>query len=193
MAPKLAILIPTLPERQEKFDLLVNELIRQTIEAGYVYRRDVKVIYDPAPRGKSIGAKRNELLQKAMSDYVAFVDDDDRVEPTYIKNIMEGIEKGVDCCSLRGVYTENGNNPELFEHSIKYDAWVTNHTGQIKYFRPPNHLSCIKTEIAKQFVFPETNFGEDEAWSMAIKASGLIKSEHFIDEIIYRYDFIPNK
>ena|SRR3990167_4986121 len=197
MVPKLAILIPTLPERQEKFDLLVNELIRQTIEAGYVYRRDVKVIYDPAPRGeKSTGAKRNYLIEQALklgAEYVSEVDDDDWVSPDYIHHTMKGIESGMDCCSLRGIITWDGKNPEVFEHSVRYSEWKTNDTGAIKYERGITPLNCVKTKIAAQIKFPDITFGEDHSWSKAIMESGLIKTEYYIDKPIYKYLYVTRK
>lgn len=142
---------------------------------------------------ESIGAKRNYLLDKAKGEYVCFFDDDDKPSRDYVKHVMEGISKGVDCISLRGVITWDGENPEIFEHSIKYPAYVTNDTGFPRYERYPNHLNVIKSSIAKQFKFPEINHGEDTAWATEIKNSGLIKTEHYIDKVIYHYQFKANK
>ena len=61
------------------------------------------------------------------------------------------------------------------------------------YERYPNHLNCIKSSIAKQFKFPEINFGEDTLWADKVFKSGLIKTEHFIDKVIYHYKYITNK
>lgn len=191
---KLQILIPTLPERKESFDSLVAVLRNQTIAAGYEWEKDVHYLFDDTGKGlMSIGEKRNLLLDWAIADYVAFFDDDDRPSPYYIKHVMEGISKGVDACSLRGVITWDGERPEIFEHSIKYSEWKTNSTGDIKYERNTNHLNVIKRSIAQQFRFPETSFGEDHDFSKQLHASGLIKTEHYIDEIIYNYQYKSNK
>lgn len=187
---RLQILIPTLPERREMFERLGVALAIQAQEFPF---GEIGFLHDSGPRGVSIGTKRNHLLSKATAEYVAFFDDDDWPEPNYISSIMEGIEKGVDCCSLRGVITWNGQNPEVYEHSVRYSAWRTNHTGPIKYERYPNHLNAIKREIAQQFRFPETNHGEDHDWSTQVFNSGLIKTEHYIDYPIYNYQFVPNK
>lgn len=198
---KLQILIPTLHERKESFDRLVAHLNTQIhyhfdlpFKDGDQSTLPIQIIWNDAPKGVAIGIKRNELLQRATADYVAFIDDDDTISPSYISSIMEGINKGVDCCSLRGIITWNGETPETFEHSIRYGGWFTNHTGaKIKYERYPNHLNCIKREIAQKFVFPEISHGEDHDWSTQVHNSGLIKTEHYIDEVIYNYDYIPNK
>lgn len=193
---KLAILIPTLPERKESFESLCDSIVKQVTSCKLIYTVDVDIIYDAAPRGVLIGTKRNWLMSEAVkvgAEYVCFIDDDDKIQPNYISNVMEGINKGVDACSLRGIITWDGQNPEVFEHSIKYSEWKTNSTGDIKYFRCPNHLNAIKTSIASQFKFPEINREEDIDWSMQILASGLIKTEHFIDEVIYNYEYVSNK
>lgn len=183
---KLSILIPTLPKRKEMFDRLVASIESQG-------NKDVEVLYCEYT-DLSIGEKRNMLIEFAKGLYVAFADDDDRVASNYIPLLMEGIEKNVDCCSLKGIITTNGSNPRVFEHSIKYNEWKTNpDTEVIKYERYPNHLNCIKRSIAKQFEFPLTNHGEDKDWSTQIHESGLLKTEHYIEQVIYYYDYKTNK
>lgn len=142
---------------------------------------------------KTIGEKRNYLLQNSTADYVAFIDDDDSISKDYIKHALEGIAKGVDCVSLRGVITFDGEAPEIFEHSIKYPIYRTNDTRVPKYERFPNHLNVIKSSIAKQFNFPMINHGEDTAFATQIKNSGLIKTEHYVDAVTYHYKYVINK
>jgi hypothetical protein len=93
---------------------------------------------------------------------------------------------------LRGIITFDGETPELFEHSIKYKEYKTV-DNPVKYERYPNHLNCIKSSIAKQFKFPEINHGEDTDWATQIFNSGLIKTEHYIDSVMYHYNFITRK
>jgi len=187
---KLQILVPTLPERKESFDKLCAEIYRQRSELGLT--NEVGICFDDAPRGVTIGTKRNFLLKNAIADYVAYVDDDDFIGENYLSRLFEGINKNVDCCSLRGVITWNGENPEIFEHSLKYSEWKTT-DNEIKYERGITPLNCIKRTIAQQFSFPENNFGEDQVWSDQLMKSNLLKTEYYIDEVIYHYKFIPNK
>lgn len=181
-----SILICTMPEREGLLIDLMNELDKQIDCLGMW--DDIEVIFDYS--SKSIGAKRNELLDRAEGKYVAFIDDDDMVTPNYIDEILKGIEKDVDCISLRGIITWDGSNPEIFEHSIKYKEWKTNSSGLIKYERCPNHLNVIKRQIAEMFRFPDINHGEDRAWSEKILNSGLIRTEHFIDKVLYHYQYL---
>ena len=181
---KLTILIPTIKRDEELFLKLRDKLLSQSKEG-------VTILINPSETD-SIGKKRNWLLDNSHSEYVAFADADDDISGDYIDLLMEGINKGVDCCSLKGMYSVDGVGEGLFEHSLQYNEWKTNDnniiqiTG-IKYERYPNHLNCIKSSIAKQFKFPDKNFGEDHDWSRQIHESGLIKTEHYIPEVIYYY------
>ena len=180
---KLSILICTLPERKEMFGDLCYKLQLSMLNPDI---SDFIILEDDS-EVDSIGGKRNRLLQRSNSDYVCFIDDDDDVSNNYVRLLMEGINKGVDCCSLEGVYSVDGVKDGVFEHSLRYKEWKT--TGnEIKYERYPNHLNCIKASIAKQFKFPEKNFGEDHDWSTQIHKSGLLKTEHRIEQPIYFYN-----
>jgi glycosyltransferase involved in cell wall biosynthesis len=150
----------------------------------------VEIVIDK--KDLSIGEKRNSLLEKARGEYVCFVDSDDWISSDYINVIMKAIESKPDCVSLRGVMTTDGERPELFEHSLKYKEWKKTNN-EIKYERYPNHLNTIKSSIAKQFKFPEKNFGEDFEYSKRIHESGLLKVESFIDQVLYYYKFIEKK
>ena len=141
---------------------------------------------------ETIGNKRNYLMQSAKGEYLCFFDDDDMPSEDYIKELLKGIESVADCISLRGIMTTNGSNPEVFEHSLKYKSWRTT-KNEIKYERYPNHLNCIKSDIAKQIKFPEINHGEDYDWSKKLHESGLLKSEYYTDKVLYHYKFVTNK
>lgn len=137
----------------------------------------------------SIGSKRNALLDKANGQYVAFVDDDDEVAPNYLKELMRGIDSGADCCSLKGIIDDRGAE-KVFIHSLKYKAYADNGTF---YERYPNHLNCMRADIAKQFRFPEINHGEDTDWATQIHNSGLLKTEYWIDDVMYYYNPSSNR
>lgn len=183
--PKLSLLICHMPERKKLLERLLACFKVQDCS-------ECELLIDP--EAGTIGTKRNRLLSEAKGDYVAYVDDDDLVSEDYISLIMEGINRGVDCCSLLGEITTDGKNPLLFEHSIKYKAYATNsQEKRIRYERYPNHLNCIKASIAKQLKFPEKNHGEDTDWATQIFKSGLLKTEYQIDKVIYYYDYRSKK
>ena len=187
---KLSILIPTLASRQEQCLTLVDSLLDQVEFNDLVGQVEIITQYDSGE--KSIGTKRNELIQKAKGEYVCFVDDDDNVSKDYVKLLMEGINLGVDCCSLKGCITWDGKNPEIFEHSLRYSEYKTTEN-PIKYERFPNHLNCIKKSLVFDIKYPEISHGEDTDWATQVFKAGVLKTEHYIDSVIYHYKFITNK
>lgn len=152
---------------------------------------DVEILIYPS-EVLNIGAKRNILLKAAAGKYVCCFDDDDKPSENYIPVLRTAMSKNPDVVSLRGIITFDGENPELFEHSLKYSEWKTTNN-EIKYERYPNHLNCIRASIAKQFSFPEKNYGEDHDWSKKIHESGLLKTEYYTNKVLYHYKFVTNK
>lgn len=182
----LSILICTVHTRRKMLLSLLEEIKKQ----AEAVPESIEVITNDC--NDTVGKKRNDLLSQSKGEYVCFIDDDDMITPDYIKHVIEGCKSGKDCVSLRGVITFDGANPELFEHSLKYTAWAT--TGNpIKYERYPNHLNPIKASIAKQFKYPEINHGEDHDWSTQVHKSGLIKSEHYVNTVMYHYNYVTLK
>jgi glycosyltransferase involved in cell wall biosynthesis len=189
----LSILIPSLVSRNKKLDALCNSITFQMHQYMLGEKIDFGVfeLLCQIDNGEmSIGQKRNELLDSAKGEYLCFIDDDDTISADYIELVLKGIKTKPDCCSLNGLITTDGGNPKAFVHSIKHNNWYEENN---IYYRPPNHLNCIKSQIAKQFKFPLTNSGEDADWSMQIAKSGLLKTESEIKETIYYYDYISNK
>lgn len=184
---KLSILICTIESRWQHFQRLKSILEPQLNE-------DVEMLYliDKGIRfgGKSIGFKRNMLLQSATGDYLAYIDDDDRVTNNYVQLQLQACDSGCDCGSLNGIITFNGKRPERFIHSIEYREYFERNR---VYYRPPNHLNCIKSEIAKQYSFQDVSMYEDTNWAMEICNAGVLKTEFKIDQIIYFYDYKVNK
>lgn len=181
----LAILICHIPERYDYMKRL-SAILDPQLEK---HKNNVVCLSDDS-RYKKIGRKRNDLVARVNAKYFCFIDDDDRVVPNYVELLMEGIHKGVDCCSLTGEITFDGQGPKKFIHSIKYNDYFEKDN---VYYRPPNHLNVIRTEIGKQFIFPEKNFGEDTDFAMQICRAGALKSEHEIKQTIYHYDYRSKK
>lgn len=200
---KLSILIPTLADREVLVKKLLANLSSQTGIVNYllfesVYqmregRNDlIQILSLTDNKEMSIGEKRNKLLQAAGGECVCFIDDDDEVSENYISLLLEAVDSGCDCASLKGMYSVDGVDDGIFEHSLKYNEWSTTNN-EIKYERYPTPLNMIKASIAKQFTFPDITHGEDHAWSKELHESGLLKTEYYIDEVIYFYRYFSKK
>jgi FkbM family methyltransferase len=184
---KLSILIPTLKERKPMLDELISNLKTQV---NGRYETEVEVLVESDSRQKTVGQKRNILMNRAKGEWVCYIDDDDRVPPYYIEEIMKGLETDPDCCSLLGRITTDGRDPKQFIHSLQYNSYFEKDN---IYYRCNNHLNTIRRSIAIQVPFPEKNFGEDTDFAIGLSKSGLLQSEYTIPYIIYYYDYISNK
>lgn len=185
----ISILVCTIPSRYAMWGKLQTEFWRQALP----YAGEIELLYDNRI-SVSVGEKRNDLKKRATGKYLMYHDDDDFPAPNYIELLMKAAETDCDCASLKGVITYDGQRAEIFEHSLKYKAWKTNPNGaEIKHERFPNHLNMIRSEIAKQFDFPEKSHGEDYDWSTLVHNSGLLKTEYYIPDVIYYYNFIQHK
>lgn len=185
MIPLLNILICHIPERYDYMKRLCAILDPQLEK----HKNNVVCLSDDS-RYKKIGKKRNDLVARVDAKYFCFIDDDDRIAPNYIDLLIEGIHKNVDCCSLTGEITFDGQNPKPFIHSLKYTSYWEDDKA---YYRYPNHLNVVKTEIGKQFRFPEKNHGEDTDYATQMFTAKVLKSEHEIKQVIYYYDYRSKK
>lgn len=195
---KLAILIPTLTDgavvntpggQRIGSAALRNRVFQMFVEQSREYSEthEIQIFFNEDAGEKTTGAKRNELVAAAVlwgSDAHSFVDDDDEVGPTYIKRGIEFIESGLDCAELWGQIYWSGIPGKPFHHSITIDKWWED---DLYYYRTINHLNFVKTELVKDFKFPNQVFGEDGVWAMEVSKSGVLKTEFKIPEIIYHY------
>lgn len=185
----ISLLIPSIESRKDCLKELKSELIRQFNNAGLLINKDYEIVVNIDDL-KTIGEKRNYLLNAAKGKYIWFIDDDDMPSENAIELILEGIKHNPDVIELNGIITCDGINPERFNHSIKYKSY-----DKINgiYVRPPNHINPMKRELACAHSFPEKNFGEDTDWAMLHVASGTFKTEFGLKEIIYHYNYKTKK
>jgi glycosyltransferase involved in cell wall biosynthesis len=184
---KLSILIPTVPQRELLFKELTTYLLWQI---GELINKEVELIWDASPVGSmTTGEKRNKLLNDAKGDYVWFIDDDDWISDTAVKDILEGIKTSPDSFAINGTYTENGTKLRQWFISKDLEYCADYSTGVEVYLRPPNHITPMRRSISLQIGFPSKSYQEDFDFCMKLKESGLIKTEYKIDKPIYQYRF----
>lgn len=181
--PKLSILIPTVTDR---FNFL-SELLKLVYSQNPELLKKTEVLINCDSRVKTIGQKRNELLQSATGEYVVFIDDDDVISHDYLTSIFKGIDLGVDHIGITMLFAPDTGLNKLVKCSKDY-VWCEKDN---IYYRSAQHVCPIKREIAKQVKFPEINFGEDNVYSKQINA--LIQTEYLVENIIYTYKYIAQK
>ncbi|MEH7351223.1 glycosyltransferase family A protein [Gottfriedia acidiceleris] len=177
----LSILIPTVPERMGYLNRIINELDKQS----KTYPVEILVLLENKKR--SIGEKRNVLIEQAKGDYVVFIDDDDRIEPNYIELLCSAINEtpNVDCIIFDVLVNFNNQYSKV----CKYGKEFAHGEDDNYYYRKPNHLMCYSKKIASTHKFLNISFGEDDEWGRRV--SNDIKIQKRIPSILYYYDYIP--
>lgn len=183
-----SILIPTLETRVNFLYRVYTNLEGQIKRHGL--ENEIEILLHQDKGKKTIGQKRNELIQRAKGKYISFVDDDDNVTAFYINTIYNALQQDKDCVKLIGLMTTDGRNQKRFTHSLKYRTYFEQNK---EYFRPPNHLNPIKKELAEKFSFLEKNFGEDTDWAMRLCNAGVLKSEAETISPLYLYLYRTRK
>lgn len=122
--PLLSILIPTLPVRIASLQLLLENLNAQVHALENPWQVEIRLNRDDGT--KPLGVKRNELLRAARGRYIAFIDDDDQVDPGYMADILSAILRrpGVDCVVFRGLFTIDGALAGPFDYSLAHKSTI---------------------------------------------------------------------
>lgn len=179
---RLSILMPTLSRRRELRRSLEREISRQVlgVSAEFLYFED--------DGQQTSGAKRNALLAEARGDYVAFVDDDDWIEPEYVAAILEATTQRQDVVSfwVRRVGTDRPAEVERF--SIRHHD--NEAIGRIRGVRhlgmQANHLCAWRRTLALRVCFPPIlGYCDDVFWYRCM--AQFARHEVHIERVLYEY------
>lgn len=178
--PLFSVLICSLERRKHYLDRLKAVLSPQKT-------KEVEFLVSIDNGENSVGTKRNQLLQQAKGDYIAYVDDDDLVMPNYVELIVQAIKSShPDVIGIHLLHKEDGILRGLTYHSLKYQTWSNEKVGDMMhYYRNPNHINPVKRELALKVKFPDTNMCEDRVYSANLLP--YLKSEVYIKDPIYEY------
>jgi hypothetical protein len=167
-------------ERQEKLKKLIYELHRQ-ISKNYA-EEIVEIIVDTDNMNKSVGKKRNDLIEKSQGEFICFIDDDDFVSENYLSIILHHLNSGIDILLIGIDHIKNGVNEIKILPSLYIDNLITNEA----VFRTNHfHLCPHKKSIAKNVLFECINFAEDMLYSQNMVKH--INNSFIIYEPIYIY------
>jgi len=188
---KLSILIPSLPIRVGNFlARIVEELNRQIDE---LKRDDIELLVYIDNKKRTLGNKRNTLIELSTGDFIVFVDDDDRVSKDYVATIIKTIDENPDAdCIVYDVFCTVSNsldtNVEPYSFICKYgiEFEYVGHTETTPWYGKPAHTMTWSRRIAKRYKFPDITLNSDYPWVKAAWKS--IKKQVRIDKILYYYD-----
>lgn len=184
MKPLLTILIPTVIGREKQFEALRLRIENQ-LHAGNIGKSEVEIMHLSDDKTMTIGEKRNKLHEMANGIFCWTVDDDDDlVKIVLVVDAIREHGDKVDCIGFKELCIFNGKKVESSCFSLRYSDWADNVDGY-NHVRTPFFKTPIKTSIVQSTRVENIRFGEDHAFSRAIKHK--LHNEFFIDEFIYIY------
>ncbi len=185
----LSILIPSIPNRDEKFTNLNNELNRQSNTImEHPMLGSIEVVPDCSESflngGLSIGKKRNGLVQKATGKYLCFLDDDESISPNYLESLLRLCNNDMDVCTFRAI-AKLDSAWGLIDMRLAYqvnDQFSPEYTVR----RPPWHICPVRSEFAKLYEFSDINNAEDFSWFEKVLTH--CTTESHTDKILFQYN-----
>jgi hypothetical protein len=181
--PQLSILIPCIPSRFEKAQKLIDKLQAQ------IEDKDVEIICLIDNKLKSIGEKRDNLVQICNGKYFMFIDDDDDIDN--LDDVYERTFLNVDVITSKSECRNANGSKFIVTHHLGYDI-EHNNDGEGNYIdckRPPFHVNAWNKKY-KKYRFPFVSYGED--WGWLKQFIHLATKESYIDKIVYKYNFDTN-
>lgn len=175
------ILILTMPTREKFLERLLECLSPQ------VDHKNSSIMIRMCDPELTLGENRDIMRRESTATYSAFVDDDDLVSPDYVSQILplcDGVDQiGFEC----EVWQDGVKMPQRDFHTLTAGAWIdTEHA----FLRDISHLQPMRRELALSEPM-EGGHGEDRRW--ADRMRGKVKTEHYIDKVLYFYLFRSRK
>jgi hypothetical protein len=184
----LSILIPTIPERTDQAVILYNELQNQKSSLNEFHHMlgDVEILIDERKSflngGPSIGKKCESLVGRSQGKYSTILHDDDWIAPNFVESIMRLCQSDKDIITFRSI-SKLDNFWMLVDMSLGYSNEQATPSKTIT--RRPFPICPVRTEFAKQFSFPDSNYSEDSEWMERVLS--LCHTEAHSEEILHEY------
>lgn len=182
----LSILVPSVHSRRDTFGPKIqNQLFGQWEALPPDDRERVEILMLTDTKSMMLGHKRNVMVNMAQGEYVQFIDDDDRVEPDMMSEILRAIdESSPDVVTFLVNVSLDGAAPKVCRYSKDFKQDQDTKT---EYQRIPNHICVVRRELALQVTFPSITYREDAGYSKLLLP--LLKTEHAIGKVLYHYDY----
>lgn len=187
----LSILVPTIPSRFKIFDDLMFKIAVQCydLERDHPVLGNVERLWDDSEPflngGLSIGKKRQSLVKRATGKFLCFLDDDEDFSPNYVETILRLCQLDKDVCTFRSI-AKLDNYWTIIDMRLSYPENEEANPDYIVH-RRPWHINAIRSDIAKQYTFPDTNYSEDSDWMTNVLFD--CKTEAHTDAVIHQYNY----
>ena len=176
----LSILTPTIPGREKQLHALQTRIEAQS--SGLKSSGQVEHLVLSDNRQRSIGAKRQALLDIARGQYIAFVDDDDDIADDYVAELLAAAASSADVITFLQGATYNGQQSVVDfqlrqgDHSF-VPGGITN--------RDAWHVNAWRHSRVAHCQFGESNYGEDLVWCQ--QARRMAETTVHIPKILHYY------
>ncbi|MHA2084460.1 MAG: glycosyltransferase [Candidatus Thorarchaeota archaeon] len=157
-------------------------------------RNDIELLAVLDNRRRTVGVKRQNLLDMAQGEYVVYLDDDDDVADDYVESIMGVLDNQqtdlADVIVFQVQYTHLATGQKIL--CIYDKAFKDRGVGNDGVWRgPPCHIHAIRSDLAKSVRWvPEDSTVEDFLWSNGVAAK--INKQVKIDRPLYFYNYDPS-
>lgn len=179
----LTVIVPSIPSRMESLYGVLNDLFKQADG------KPVEIVCLLDNRKSNLSEKRNQAIKNAKGRFISFVDDDDKIEPDYVDQILEAIKTNpkADCVVFDVLVHGYTPEPKLCAYGIEYEQGEN----ETSYLRKPNHVMAYRTEISRKHEYRKdlSAISEDTEW--AERASKDIQSQARISKTLYHYFYNP--
>jgi hypothetical protein len=179
---RLSILIPSIPSRFSMLFKSYNHILK------LCENKEIEVLAFTDNKKRTIGEKRDALVQMSNGKYIMFVDDDDYL--LSIDEIYEATLKDVDVITFRQECTNTDKSKFIVTFGLGNDIEhnCDDNGNYLDCKRPPFHV-CAWNSKFKKYRFPNVNYAEDWGWIKQFIDSA--KTEVHIDKILLQYNFDP--
>lgn len=179
--PRWEIMIPTVVDRGEKFNRLVNSLAPQIKK----YNNNIIITILWNNYEHELSELRQAMIEYSIGDYINFIDDDDDVAENYCDKIYPLLD-GVDYIGFRVAFYQHGQKQKQVVHSLTSEGWFDNGEG---YFRRGTLINPTKRELMLKAGFKNSDYrkGIPEDTTYAQNIDPYLKTEHFIEDEVHIY------
>ena len=174
----LSVMIPVVPSRVEIAADLFDRI------AAQAEGLDVEVLMLLDNKKRTVGKKREALVQITRGDYVAFVDDDDDVAENYIKSIVDHAHLKMDVIVFDTLVSINGEPGVICKHDVGNPNEQYNPNG---FKRNAWQMHAWRGDLARHTEFRDITNNEDWPWCEQMLKS--VTKSVKINEVLYHYRY----
>jgi glycosyltransferase involved in cell wall biosynthesis len=182
----LTVAVPAIPSRMKTSLVSVLEELFAQAEGKPV---EISCFLDN--KARNLSEKRNSMIAAAKGKFIAFVDDDDEVDPDYVDALLQAIRFNQDAHCVVFDVMVHGYDPEpkLCKYGIEYK----DQNAADAYYRLPNHVMAYRTEISRRHLYRKDRSGINEDFEWAVRASKDVVQQTRVKKVLYHYKYDPKQ